>query len=82
MKGDEDDEDMDEEEDDAELELLPSYQILLSLLSLLARVEAAKSMKLTSTVKMLKEVSLFVAETGSCETRQVTKQKELTQALF
>lgn len=37
---------------------------------------------MTSTAQLLKEVSEFVAETSTCETRQVTKQKELTQALF
>lgn len=44
MKGDESNEEMDDQEDDIEVELLPSYQILLSLLYLLGRVETAKSM--------------------------------------
>jgi hypothetical protein len=64
---------MDNQENDAETEVLPTYQILLSLLSLLGRVEAAKSNKLTNTTQMLKQLSLLVVETGSCETRQVTK---------
>ena len=78
----EDDEGDAEEDDDAETELLPSYQILLSLLSLLTKTEASVGRGLTSTAKVLKDMSLFVKEVSSCETRQVIKQKALTQALF
>lgn len=75
---DDDDEMSGDEESKVEAELLPSYQILLSMLSLLTRAEAAKTTELTSTAQLLKEVSVFVAETSTRETRQVTKQKELT----
>ena len=63
---------------DMENELLPSYQILLTLLSLLTKIESMKSTELSGTTKLLKDLSKFVNETSTCETRQVIKQKALT----
>lgn len=58
MKGSDDDED-DEGDVDSGLEndLLPSYQIMLSLISLLTKVEAAKSLKPINSAKMLKQMA-------------------------
>ena len=49
MSGNEDD-----QKEGVEAELLPSYQILLSTLSLLTRAESAKSTQLTHTAELLK----------------------------
>lgn len=55
------DEDMndddEDEEDNVENELLPSYQMLLSLVSLLTRMEATRSTKLANTALLLKDLS-------------------------
>lgn len=80
-----DDEDMDEESDEdqnSDLELLPSYQLLLSLLSLLTKTEALKSRTLALTSQMMKELSAFILTISKQETKQILKQKELTQQLF
>ena len=56
----EDNEDMDESDngDDVEsAELLPSYQILLSLMSMITKIEASLGQNLSNSAKMLKEIS-------------------------
>lgn len=54
-------------------DLLPSYQILLSLVSLMTKIEVTKSMKVTMTAQLLKDLSNLVLETSVSETRQVIK---------
>ena len=57
MKGSDDDEDDEEVDSGLENDLLPSYQIMLSLISLLTKVEAAKSLKPINSAKMLKQMA-------------------------
>ena len=79
MGGDDDD---DNEDDLESAELLPSYQILLSLISLTTKIEASMELSLNKSAKVLKELSEFVLGVSKRETRQVIQRKVLTQSLF
>ena len=71
-----------EEPDGLEAELLPCYQIILSVLTLLTKGEASKQVSLTQTALRLQELAELVLLMSNLPTRQVLKRKELTSALF
>lgn len=74
MEDNDNDMDGSDNEDDLEsAELLPSYQILLSLMSMITKIEASMGQNLSNSSKMLKEISLFVSSVSKRDTRQVIK---------